>query len=131
MYRSIFMGVLSIVCLAGCGGSGKKKVAAAPVRGVVLVSGKPVAEGKITLGVPGEAPVILPIKDGLFEGNALVGINHVEIRAFKDGPPLSTDPSRARTKVNFLPERFGGLSKLTAEVTPTGNKEMKFELPAK
>lgn len=131
MYRSIFVGLLSIVCMAGCGGSEKKKVPAAPVRGIVLVSGKPVADGKITLGVPGEAPVILSITDGVFEGNAFVGVNHVEIRAFKDGPPLSTDPSRTRTKVNYLPERFGGLSKLTAEVSPTGNKEMKFELSAK
>lgn len=120
-----FLAVLSIV---GCGGSAKKKISQAPVRGVVYVAGKPVAEGKITLGVPGESPVILPIKDGVFEGNALVGTNRIEIRAFKEGPPMTTDPTRAKTKVNFLPEKFGGLSRMTTEIPPAGTSDLRFDL---
>ncbi len=72
-----------------------------------------------------------PLKDGAYSGNANVGKNKVEVRAFKDGPPLSTDPEEKPTKLNHLPERFGISSQLTAEVTADGTNDFKFEVSAR
>ncbi|WP_040891671.1 hypothetical protein [Zavarzinella formosa] len=121
---------ITIVSTTGCD-SGKKKAVAVPVKGSVMIDGKPLAEGEISFLVSNEAPTTFPIKDGAYSGNANVGKNKVEVRAFKDGPPLSTDPEKKPTKLNYLPERFGISSQLTAEVTAGGTNDFKFEVSAR
>jgi hypothetical protein len=85
-------------------------------------------EGEIILTVAGEAPIILPIKDGAFSGNAAVGNNRAEVFSYKAGPPLSTDPTGAPTKVNFIPDKYNGHSKLEMEVTASGPNESSFAI---
>ena len=110
---------------------GKQRKPSAPVKGTVLLAGKPLPSGKINLEVSGQAPVVLEIRDGEFEGNVHAGVNRVEIRAFKDGPPLTTDPSKMPTKLNYLPEKYAGKSTLTTEIPRDGKSDLKFEVSLK
>ncbi|WP_157369660.1 hypothetical protein [Zavarzinella formosa] len=123
--------MIAIFWTTGCGDTGKKKAASVPVKGTVTLDGKPLPEGEMSFGLTGEAPVILTVKDGAFSGNAYVGNNHVEIRAYKDGPPLSTDPEKKPSKVNYLPDRYGYKSTLTAEVASGGANDFKFEVTSR
>jgi hypothetical protein len=131
MTRYLFLVCLSLAVGAlGCEERKKPPPPAAPVKGTVTLDGKPMPEGEIILSL-GETPSVLVIKDGAFAGTALTGSNHVEIRAFKVGPPLSTDPNKEPTKVNFIPSRYNVSSTLTADVTTGGTNEFKFDVTSR
>ncbi|MCC6420343.1 MAG: hypothetical protein IT429_19075 [Gemmataceae bacterium] len=91
------------------------------VKGRVTVDGKPLADGEITFEIVGQVPSILEVKGGAFAGQACEGKNTVQIRAYRAGPPLDTDPGGPPTKVNYLPARYSDESTLTAEVKPAAN----------
>jgi hypothetical protein len=129
MTRSFFLICLSLA-LVGCEDH-KKPPPSASVKGTVTLDGKPMPEGEIILALPSETPSVLEVKDGAFQGTALTGTNRVEIRAFKPGPPLSTDPKKEPTKVNFIPASYNANSSLTAEVSRSGANEFKFELKSR
>ena len=127
--------VLALVLIAasafGCADT-TGKVKAFPVKGVVSLDGKPLAEGEVYFAAAGgQAPVVMQVKDGAFSGDAYPGSNKVEVRAYKNGPPLTTDLTKAPTKVNFIPDRFNTTSKLTAEVAAGAGNDYKFEIMSK
>ena len=89
----------------GCGGGSNARIPLeeTPVKGSVTVKGKALAEGEIYFVVSGYAPNIIPIANGEYAGKAKVGSNRIEIRSWKEGPPLSTDPTKQPIKVNTIP----------------------------
>ncbi len=114
----------------GCSSS-TSKAKATPVKGVVTLDGKPLADGEVSFLLTGEAPTTFPVKDGAFSGDAYAGSNKVELRSYKSGPPLATDPNKAPTKMNYIPDRFNTTSKLTAEVVAGGANDFKFDIASK
>jgi len=109
-------------------GCGKGKPAPVPVKGTVQLNGKPLPKGEIIFSVPGEPVCTFQISDGSFSGDAHPGKNRVEVASYKDGPPLSTDPSGPPTKVNTLPPRYNIKTTLDADVTEGGANDFKFTL---
>lgn len=122
--------VPTLMALFACASGKKPPPPAQPVKGTVTLDGKRMPDGELIMALPGEAPTILDVKDGAFTGTALMGTNRVEIRAFKNGPPLSTDPEKKPSRQNYLPERFNARSDLTAEVG-TGSNEYQFEVKSR
>jgi hypothetical protein len=131
MCRSVSLACLVLVVLLTAGCSGKKEPPSVPVKGKVTLDGKDLPEGEITFIVFGHAPNIVPIKDGAYSGKAMVGKNRVEIRAYKQGPPLSTDPSGPPTKVNYVPDRYNGHTTLEADVTAGGANDFPFTVTSR
>ncbi len=132
MFRPLSLfSMLMIGAILGCGGSSKarKTLEEVAVKGAVTVKDKPVADGEIYFIVSGYAPNIIAVKNGEYAGTAKVGSNRVEIRSWKDGPPLSTDPTNMPTKINTIPQEFNDASKLTAEVAPKAENNFSFKIP--
>ena len=123
--------MLMIGAILGCGESSKarKTLEEVAVKGAITLKDKPVADGEIYFIVSGYAPNIIPVRNGEYTGTAKVGTNRVEIRSWKDGPPLSTDPTNKPTKVNTIPQEFNDASKLTAEVASKAENTFKFKIP--
>ena len=114
----------------GCGGSNSRiSIEETPVKGSVTVNGKALAVGEIYFIVSGYAPNVIPIANGEYAGKAKVGNNRIEIRSWKEGPPLSTDTTKQPTKVNTIPNAYNDASKLTAEVQLKGENNFKFNAP--
>ena len=114
----------------GCGGSNSRiSIEETPVKGSVTVNGKALAVGEIYFIVSGYAPNVIPIANGEYAGKAKVGNNRIEIRSWKEGPPLSTDTTKQPTKVNTIPSAYNDSSKLTAEVQSKGDNDFKFSVP--
>ena len=132
MFRPLSLfSMLMIGAILGCGDSSKerKKLEEVAVKGSVTFKNKPVADGEIYFIVSGYAPNIIPVRNGEYTGTAKVGTNRVEIRSWKDGPPLSTDPTNKPTKINTVPQEFNDGSKLTAEVASKAENTFKFKIP--
>ena len=114
----------------GCGGSNSRiSIEETPVKGSVTVNGKALAVGEIYFIVSGYAPNVIPIANGEYAGKAKVGNNRIEIRSWKEGPPLSTDTTKQPTKVNTISNAYNDASKLTAEVQLKGENNFKFNAP--
>ena len=111
------------------GSKERKKLEEVAVKGSVTFKNKPVADGEIYFIVSGYAPNIIAIQNGEYAGTAKVGANRVEIRSWKDGPPLSTDPTNKPTKINTVPQQFNDGSKLTAEVASKAENTFSFKIP--
>lgn len=132
MFRPLsLLTMLMIGAILGCGDGSKerKKLEEVAVKGAVTLKDKPLADGEIYFIVSGYAPNIIPVRNGEYTGTAKVGTNRVEIRSWKDGPPLSTDPTNKPTKVNTIPQEFNDASKLTAEVASKAENTFKFKIP--
>lgn len=123
--------MLMIGAILGCGDSSKarKTLEEVAVKGAVTIKDKPVTDGEIYFIVSGYAPTIIPVRNGEYTGTAKVGSNRVEIRSWKDGPPLSTDPTNKPTKINTIPQEFNDASKLTAEVASKAENTFSFKIP--
>ncbi len=134
MFRlTCFVGLVAVlVACVGCGG-GRKQPASVAIKGTVLLDKTPLPDGEVTFLTPGEAATIFPVQKGAFSGTAFLGKNRVEIRSFKTAPrspnALSTDDPNA--KVNFIPDRYNGLSKLEVEVTAAGPNEFSFKVTSR
>jgi hypothetical protein len=126
MCRTIWLVLpcLTLLLTAGCATSKKQ----AAVKGTVTLESRPLADGEISFVVEGRGPIIMQIQNGAYSGEVPVGANRVEIRAFKPGPPLSTDPKGAPTKVNYIPARFNDRTTLKAEVTADGPDDFPFSV---
>ena len=132
MFRPLsLITMLMIGAILGCGDSSKarKTLEEVAVKGSVTFKNKPVADGEIYFIISGYAPNIIAIQNGEYAGTAKVGANRVEIRSWKDGPPLSTDPTNKPTKVNTIPQEFNDSSKLTAEVASKAENTFSFKIP--
>ncbi len=125
--------VVVIITSLGCGGggSGPKAGKLIAVKGTVNLDNKPMVEGEIMFVLAGQAPTIIAVKDGAYTGEAYIGNNKIEIRAFKVGPAMTTDPTNTPTKTNTIPDRYNVSSKNTAEVAASGANEFKFDVASK
>jgi len=123
--------MLMIGAILGCGDSSKarKTLEEVAVKGAITIKDKPLADGEICFIVSGYAPTIIPVRNGEYTGTAKVGANRVEIRSWKDGPPLSTGPISIPTKINTIPQEFNDGSKLTAEVASKAENTFSFKIP--
>ena len=132
MFRPLSLfSMLIIGALLGCGDSSKarKTLEEVAVKGEITIKDKPLADGEIYFIVSGYAPTVIPVRNGEYKGTAKVGANRVEIRSWKDGPPLSTDSTNKPTKVNTIPQEFNDGSKFTAEVASKAENTFKFKIP--
>lgn len=126
------VGLLTIAAVAvGCAGADAPKVSAkADVAGTVTLDGKPMDEerGEISFAIGGEAPVVLPVKGGKFEGKVSVGENLVTVRALKKGEPIIMDgkPFGEPVDENYVAEK-----PLKANVPAGGAKDLKFDVETK
>lgn len=122
---------LSIMVLfAGCeAGSAKRSVA--KVKGTASFDGKPIEDGEVILRSPDKGTVsALPIKNGVFEGDAEIGTMRVELAAYRMVTP-KTDMEGYKpepTKENFLPIKFHLESTMTAEVKGDGSTTLTYDL---
>ena len=120
-----------LVAMTGCG-DGKTHPKTTEVTGSVTLDGKALAEGEVSFVVPGEAPALIPIKDGNFKGKAFAGTNRVELRATKTLPkPANALPTDEAPKVNLIPDKYNVQSKLEANVTAGGQNSFNFEASSK
>jgi hypothetical protein len=95
----------------------------------VTLDGKPLLEGDILFSIAGYPPEKIPIKEGAFSGEAMVGKNLVEVMAYKQGPPITTDPEKKPSKINTIPDKYNGPhSTLSADVGSSGANDLKFEV---
>ena len=117
--------------VVGCGSGTRTPPPRIPVKGTVNVDGKPLSEGEIIFRVAGEPGIPAPVKDGAFSAQANEGKNQVEISAFKDGPPLSTDLEKKPTKINTLPAKYNTQTTLSADVKAGGPNEFKFDVTSR
>jgi hypothetical protein len=127
--RSFVLLFLSLLFMAGCGPAEPKSY---PVKGEVKLDDKPMAEGVITFFSAGYTPQELPVTNGTFKGEAREGKLRVEIAAYKAGPPVMMGTEKIeQPKVNYVDEKYNANSTMTAEVTPAGPNEFKFEVKSK
>jgi len=123
---------VALLLSAGCDKSGKDKLVA--VSGTVTLDGQPMKDGEISFSTPGEPPQVLPIKDGAFQGEVKGGKRRVEIRAYKEGVAsggMYKNGEMAAPKQNYIPDKYNNSSQLTADVTPGGQNQFKFEITSR
>jgi hypothetical protein len=126
-----------LVPLAGCG---NQEGRFAPVSGVVLLNGKPLADASVSFTPVateqtsyGPGSHALTDAQGRFtlkvassnRSGALVGKHTVRL-SLADTP--KGDPGGAHLTKELLPARYNSKSELTFEVPPDGTQEAKFEL---
>ena len=121
----------ALVVTAGCGRE-RRRAVRMPVRGEVLLDGKPLARGRISFNaMGGEPPAVMTIDGGSYAGQAIVGRNRVMITASKsssmkmtmgfDGPGYDES-----VEVNTLPARYNLATELEA-VVAEGGEENSFD----
>ena len=120
----------ALVVTAGCDRE-RGRAVRMPVRGEVLLDGKPLARGRISFNaMGGEPPAVMEIDSGSYAGQAIVGRNRVMITASKsssmkktmgfDGPGYDES-----VEVNTLPDRYNLTTELEA-VVADGGEENSF-----
>ena len=125
--------ILVLSLMVGCGKAGPKKPPLVDVAGNVQIDGKPVPLGEISLMVSGQAPVVLPIKDGKFSGKAMVGENLVRLYAYRIGKPIMMNdtPVGEPVKENYADPKYNDSSTATVKIEPAGSKDLKFDIESK
>jgi len=116
----------ALLITAGCEPAGPKDY---PVSGTVTWNGQPLPEGDVlfTAAQGIETPDPGKVVDGKFTFRAKEGQKKVEIRATREeGAPDSVMGAPMRRQ--YLPARYNDATTLTAEVTPAGPNEFRFEL---
>lgn len=122
-----------IVC--GCQEGAPKMTTRVDVSGTVFLDGKLMnaPDAEISFSLPGEAPALMPIENGMFAGKAPVGDVRVEIRAMKQGEPVVMDgkPVEGSGKYNFIAEQYNDKSTLKATISKDGEDDLKFNVESK
>jgi len=117
------------LALSGCGPAEPVKV---PVRGTVLLDGRPLDEGTVYFKTIQEGSVErMDVQDGKFEGTAELGERRVEVCRFREGDPIATGAANFPNTINTIPSRYNTESELTATVTENGPNEFTFEVTSK
>jgi len=129
MSRLCVFGFFIVVAVGCSSSSGDTPMTA--VKGTINLDGKALSEGEVTFAMGNTFSELMAVKDGTFSGKAAVGKNQVSVRAYKAGPPLSTDPMKAPTKINIIPDRFNIKTELQAEVTSGGANDFKFDVKSR
>jgi hypothetical protein len=122
-------GLLLLTCGIGCGPSGPITY---PVSGTVTFNGEPIPSehnGYITFipADPSLAPEAGTIKDGKFSFRATEGAKKVKVEASRFVGQMNTVMGLT-PKVQYIPEKYNFETELTAEVTPDGENQFKFDL---
>jgi hypothetical protein len=117
---------VAVVLVSGCNKTPKDQ--SVPVQGQVNLDGKPMSDGDVYFSLQGMPPSVMAVTNGTYSGQARVGQNRVEVRAYKVGPPISTDPDKKPTKLNYLPPKWNAKSELTADVKAGAANEFKFDV---
>lgn len=113
---------------AGCASS-VPELKKAPVKGTVQLDGKPMADGEVSFGIVGEPPVVIPVVNGAYAGEAPVGPTRVEVRAYRQGQPVMMgDQQFGGDKENYLPAKYNLQTTLKADVTAAGPNEFNYEV---
>lgn len=113
--RSIWLGVLMIGPLAGCGGSSAPQRVPAPVKGTISYKGSPLKKGLVTFQPSSGAPVGADIQpDGSYSMMAIVGPNTVMVvnREPEPGPAGPTpeqrkNPAPPQDPKTVVPANYG------------------------
>jgi hypothetical protein len=71
------------------------------------------------------------IKEGKFTGTAADGERRVEIYLLEGASRNAPGGAQGGIRKNILPARYNRNSKMTAQVTPEGPNEFKFEVESK
>jgi hypothetical protein len=99
------------------------------VKGTVNLDGKAMPDGEIAFFLPGEVPTSMPIQNGTFSGQAGIGKNRVEVRAYKAGTPVKMGGQDfGGEKENYIPAQFNTNSTMEADVTSGGANDFKFDV---
>lgn len=107
------------------------------ISGRVTLDDKALETGSVSFDPQnGEAPAVMNILDGKYEGMAAVGKNRVMITSIKkvsmkekmkmDGPGYDT-----QVEENALPPRYNEKSEITREVSAEGPNEFNFDTKSK
>ena len=131
MFRGIVCSVIVALVLigsVGCTPTAKPPTMTA-VKGTVNLDGKPMPDGEISFALPGQVPTTMPVQNGAYSGQAGVGKNRVEIRAYRAGTPVKMgDQTFGGDKENYLPAKYNSASTFTAEVASGGANDFKFDV---
>ena len=127
--------VLAFVLMTGCSSAPEGPVVY-PVTGTVTFDGTPVAEGRIQFRkAEGDQQAFSgEIKDGRYSLDAQAGSMKVEIIASRPSGKFDTsNPDEPPQPVGemYIPAKYNAESSLTADVKPTGENVMPFDLTAK
>jgi hypothetical protein len=132
MLRSLFIVVATAILVAGCSGAkGPAKKVCYPVKGQLVVQGKP-AEGALVILQPKDNPNVAEWSEGFPRATTgTEGKFELGTYADTDGAPagdyvvlVSWTPPNPQNEETSLPDRLGGrysdpaTSKLTAKVEP-------------
>lgn len=133
-----FLSGLALVALStvivGCGGPPAPKMAT--VKGKINIDASPLASGKIAFeGTDGTPPIILDIKNGVYEGQVTVGPKTIRIMSYKTvAMPKTgmTGPEYDNQKIeeNIIPARYNTESKTVKEIVE-GTNEIDLGVTAK
>ncbi len=130
----VLAGLAAPVVLSGCGSSGLRMVS---VAGQVTLNGKPLEEGTIDFQDPhGNAPNAQAlIRQGAYNCQVLPGRKKVVIQGFKvvgkeRASRADPDSPLVDRKEQFLPPKYSSptSTELTADIGPSGNRSLNFEL---
>ena len=99
-----------------------------PVTGTATFNSQPIAQGHIVLWSLDDkvAPDSGTIVEGKFEFRAHAGRKRIEIHAERAGQPDAE--LKMPTRIQFIPAKYNSQSKLTAEVSKTGENHFDFPL---
>ena len=133
MLRLIPYVLLGLLCvtLSACQ-SGKLEPKKYPVSGTVTLDGKPVTENGLVYFKTIATGAIdgFDIKSGTFSGLTEPGERRVEIAVFAI-KTVDLNGMKGETRESLIPDRYNMESTLTANVTPEGPNQFKFELTSK
>lgn len=132
LLNTLALGILCLL-LVGCHqASGLPEPQRFPVRGTVMLDGKPLASGVIYFKTIQTGAVDnAEIKDGKFEGQAQAGDRRVEICSYETVAPEANDPMATMRERNIVPSKYHSESNLTAKVVEEGPNEFSFELSSR
>jgi hypothetical protein len=129
--RTMLLLIVGAGLASGCGRA-RTQAMRVPVKGKVLLDGKPLPSGRISFNaMNGEPPATMQIQNGSYAGQAIVGRNRVMITSSKsssmkktmgfDGPGYDES-----VEVNMLPARYNVATELEA-VVAEGVQENSFD----
>jgi hypothetical protein len=116
---------VALPIMAGCGGGGPAEYR---VTGRVTLDGQPVEQGEITF-LPADmqgTPYAGQISNGSFECRVTEGPKRVEITATRESPTPAADG--LPNYVSYIPAAYNSQSTLTAEIKPSGDNTLTFDL---
>lgn len=121
--------VLLLLCCMGCSPSGPVRV---PVSGLVTWDGQPIPVGDILFEAADGSPAADAgkIVEGKYSLLVTVGAKKVQIHASREEGLI--DPvMNVRPRKPYVPAEYNAMTRLTAEVRPSGENRFDFALPQK